>query len=242
MKKFVVLAFTATIALGVSLTSCNTKGGNVRLSSPVDTAAYAIGVANGEGFRMMLESFPGEELDVDKLLAGLEAALKGNSSSMKMTSAEARDFLNEYVMLAQIKEAEKNQKASEAFLEKNKKEAGVITTESGLQYKVVKEGTGAKPTLEDRVKVHYTGTTMEGKVFDSTSGRKEPAELGLKQVIKGWQEGIQMMSVGSKYIFWIPSNLAYGAQGAGRDIKPNSALKFEVELVDIVKPDANKKK
>ena len=161
---------------------------------------------------------------------------------MKMTSAEARDFLNEYVMLAQIKEAEKNQKASEAFLEKNKKEAGVITTESGLQYKVVKEGTGAKPTLEDRVKVHYTGTTMEGKVFDSTSGRKEPAELGLKQVIKGWQEGIQMMSVGSKYIFWIPSNLAYGAQGAGRDIKPNSALKFEVELVDIVKPDANKKK
>ena len=135
MKKFVVLAFTATIALGVSLTSCNTKGGNVRLSSPVDTAAYAIGVANGEGFRMMLESFPGEELDVDKLLAGLEAALKGDSSSMKMTSAEARDFLNEYVMLAQIKEAEKNQKASEAFLEKNKKEAGVITTESGLQYK-----------------------------------------------------------------------------------------------------------
>ena len=108
MKKFVVLAFTATIALGVSLTSCNTKGGNVRLSSPVDTAAYAIGVANGEGFRMMLESFPGEDLDVDKLLAGLEAALKGDSSSMKMTSAEARDFLNEYVMLAQIKEAEKS--------------------------------------------------------------------------------------------------------------------------------------
>ena len=85
------------------------------------------------------------------------------------------------------------------------------------------------------MKVHYTGTTMEGKVFDSTSGRKEPAELGLKQVIKGWQEGIQMMSVGSKYIFWIPSELAYGERAAGPEIKPNSVLKFEVELLDIVK-------
>ena len=115
-----------------------------------------------------------------------------------------------------------------------------MTTERGLQYQVITEGTGAKPTETDKVKVHYTGTLLDGTKFDSSLDRGEPAEFGVNQVIKGWTEGLQIMPVGSKYIFWIPSELAYGERGAGRDIKPNSVLKFEVELLEIVKDDAKK--
>ena len=114
-------------------------------------------------------------------------------------------------------------------------EANVDDLIAGLQYKVEKEGTGAKPTATDKVKVHYTGTLLDGTKFDSSVDRGEPAEFGVGQVIKGWTEGLQIMPVGSKYIFWIPAELAYGERGAGQDIKPNSVLKFEVELLDIVK-------
>ena len=104
-----------------------------------------------------------------------------------------------------------------------------------MQYKVITEGTGAKPTEKDRVKVHYTGTLLDGTKFDSSVDRGEPAEFGVTQVIKGWTEGLQIMPVGSKYIFWIPSELAYGDRPAGPTIKANSVLKFEVELLEIVK-------
>ena len=122
----------------------------------------------------------------------------------------------------------------------NKTMSGVITTESGLQYQVVTEGKGAKPTADDKVKVHYTGTLLNGTKFDSSVDRGEPAEFGVGQVIKGWTEVLQLMPVGSKYIVWIPSELAYGERGAGADIRPNSTLKFEIELLEIVKDDAKK--
>ena len=122
----------------------------------------------------------------------------------------------------------------------NKTKSGVITTESGLQYQVVTEGKGAKPTADDKVKVHYTGTLLNGTKFDSSVDRGEPAEFGVGQVIKGWTEVLQLMPVGSKYIVWIPSELAYGERGAGADIRPNSTLKFEIELLEIVKDDAKK--
>ena len=120
-------------------------------------------------------------------------------------------------------------------MNENKTKKDVITTESGLQYQVVTEGTGEKPTAEDKVKVHYTGTLLDGTVFDSSVERGEPAEFGVGQVIKGWTEVLQLMPAGSKYIVWIPSELAYGERGAGGDIKPNSTLKFEIELLEIVK-------
>ena len=116
----------------------------------------------------------------------------------------------------------------------------MITTESGLQYQVVTEGKGAKPTADDKVKVHYTGTLLDGTKFDSSVDRGEPAEFGVGQVIKGWTEVLQLMPVGSKYIVWIPSELAYGERGAGADIRANSTLKFEIELLEIVKDDAKK--
>lgn len=119
------------------------------------------------------------------------------------------------------------------FLEENGKKEGVVTTESGLQYLVLQEGTGKKPTEYDTVVVHYAGTLLSGTEFDSSYKNLEPVSFPLNRVIKGWTEGLQLMNVGAKFRFFIPSNLAYGPRGAGRDIGPNETLIFEVELLDI---------
>lgn len=239
MKKMNVLVATALIALSVSATSCDSKR-SANLKAGVDSASYAIGVANGAMFKESLKGMPGDPVNVDALLAGFEASMKGDSSSLKMTAEQAQTFLQTYFMEAQAKVSAAQKAEGDKFLAENKTKAGVITTESGLQYKVVKEGTGAKPAAEDKVKVQYTGKTLDGKVFDSSVERGQPAEFVVNQVIKGWTEGLQIMPVGSKYIFWIPSELAYGEHGAGQDIKPNSTLEFEVELIDIVKGEATK--
>jgi len=124
-----------------------------------------------------------------------------------------------------------NQAAGEKFLAENAKKDGIITTASGLQYQVISEGTGASPSASDNVTVHYKGTTLDGKEFDSSYSRGAPATFPLNRVIAGWTEGLQLMKEGAKYRFYIPANLAYGERGAGRDIGPNSALIFEVELI-----------
>lgn len=232
MKKVSVLVATAVVALGISATSCDSKK-SANLKTAVDSASYAIGVNTGAGYKDNLKTLPGGEANVDALIAGFVQAIKGDST--QMSPAEAQAYLQTYFVEASAKEATKNKEAGEAFLAENKTKEGVITTESGLQYKVEVEGTGAKPTAEDRVKVHYTGTLLDGTKFDSSIDRGEPAEFGVSQVITGWTEGLQIMPVGSKYTFWIPSELAYGERGAGADIKPNSTLKFEVELLEILK-------
>lgn len=231
MKKLSVLAATAIVALGVSATSCDSHP-TANLKTAIDSASYAIGVSTGAGYKENLKTLPGGEANVDALIAGFVQAIKGDST--KMTPQAAQAYLQTYFVEASAKEAQKLKEEGEKFLAENKTKEGVITTESGLQYKVEKEGTGAKPTANDKVKVHYTGTLLDGTKFDSSVDRGEPAEFGVGQVIKGWTEGLQIMPVGSKYIFWIPSELAYGERGAGQDIKPNSVLKFEVELLDIV--------
>ncbi|MDD2436793.1 MAG: FKBP-type peptidyl-prolyl cis-trans isomerase [Massilibacteroides sp.] len=238
MKKISVLAVTAIVAMGISATSCDSKK-NANLKTAVDSASYAIGVNTGANYKENLKTLPGGEANVDALIAGFVQAIKGDSTKMSMTEAQA--YLQTYFVEASAKESSKTKEEGKAFLAENKTKEGVITTESGLQYKVVVEGTGAKPAATDRVKVHYTGTLLNGTKFDSSLDRGEPSEFGVSQVIPGWMEGLQIMPVGSKYIFWIPSDLAYGERGAGQDIKPNSTLKFEVELLDIVKPDDAKK-
>mgnify|MGYP000668244921 FL=1 len=154
---------------------------------------------------------------------------------MKMTPQAAQAYVQTYFMEASARDAKKTKEEGEKFLAENKSKKDVFTTESGLQYQVVTEGTGDKPTATDKVKVHYTGTLLDGTKFDSSVDRGEPMEFPVNGVIKGWTEVLQLMPVGSKYIVWIPSDLAYGERGAGQDIKPNSTLKFEIELLEIVK-------
>jgi FKBP-type peptidyl-prolyl cis-trans isomerase FklB len=141
-----------------------------------------------------------------------------------------------YMQRLKTEKASGNKKAGEVFLAANKTKPGVISTPSGLQYIVLKEGSGPKPGLTDKVKCHYHGTLIDGRVFDSSVDRGQPIELSVNGVIAGWTEALQLMSVGSKWKLFIPSNLAYGDQQAGALIAPGSTLIFDIELLDIIKP------
>jgi FKBP-type peptidyl-prolyl cis-trans isomerase FklB len=153
---------------------------------------------------------------------------------LEMSIQEAQAIINDYFQQLQEKAYEQNIKEGKNFLVENAKRAEVKTTVSGLQYEIIKEGKGQKPAASDRVKVHYHGTLINGNVFDSSVNRGEPATFGVTQVIQGWVEALQLMPVGSKWKLYIPSELAYGAQGAGQSIAPHTTLIFEVELLDIV--------
>lgn len=157
------------------------------------------------------------------------------NDSLKMSQEEANAFLQQYFTAIQQKQGEVAAEEGNIFLAENAKREGVKVTASGLQYEVVTMGTGEKPKATDQVTVHYTGKLINGKVFDSSVQRGQPATFGLNQVIPGWTEGLQLMPVGSKFILYLPYNLAYGQRGAGNDIPPYAALVFEVELLDIAK-------
>ena len=179
------------------------------------------------------------ELDFKQVLAaisdvssGKEPALEIEEYHKNMQSFQQK--VQEAARNAAAQAAEANVKAGKEFLEANKAKEGVQVTASGLQYKVLAEGTGKKPVSTDKVKVHYTGKLIDGNVFDSSVQRGEPAVFGVTQVIPGWVEGLQLMNVGSKYEFVIPSELAYGERGAGNATPPCSVLVFEVELLEIV--------
>ncbi|MDB6132986.1 MAG: peptidylprolyl isomerase FKBP-type [Verrucomicrobiales bacterium] len=205
--------------------------------NPAATAdpSYVIGTNIAQNMKSQ-----GVEVNLDSLLAGMKDVLHGKGS--KFSQAEAQEIMSKFQADMQTKAAAKAEASSKtnadegkAFLEKNGKAEGVKTTASGLQYQVIKEGTGAKPKATDKVKVHYHGTLLNGTVFDSSVDKGEPISFPLDGVIKGWTEGVQLMPVGSKYKFFIPSELAYGSRGAGNDIGPNATLIFEVELLDIEK-------
>lgn len=233
MKKISVLVATAIVAMGI--TSCGDSHKSASLKTAADSVSYAIGISTGAGYKENLKTLPGDPANVDDLIAGFIQAIKGDSSAMKMTPQAAQAYVQTYFMEASARDAKKTKEEGEKFLAENKSKKDVFTTESGLQYQVVTEGTGDKPTATDKVKVHYTGTLLDGTKFDSSVDRGEPMEFPVNGVIKGWTEVLQLMPVGSKYIVWIPSDLAYGERVAGQDIKPNSTLKFEIELLEIVK-------
>ena len=205
------------------------------IASTKDSVSYSIGVFMAQNLKQQGIS----DLNTALLMRGLEEAIKGQPTQLSL--AECGQVMNSYMQKQMaVRNAEstklsaENKKAGSTFLAENKAKPGVITTASGLQYSVEKEGTGAKPTDKDRVKVHYTGRLLDGKVFDS-SAERGPAEFGVNEVIRGWTEALQLMPVGSKWKLYIPSDLAYGDRGMGGEIKPGATLVFDVELLDIVK-------
>jgi FKBP-type peptidyl-prolyl cis-trans isomerase FkpA len=184
-----------------------------------------------------------DEIDLPIVIQAMETALKDGKLLLSEEEAtEVQKAFSEHLQAKRVAEqqaaAKKNKEEGEAFLAKNRSGAGVKTTASGLQYKIVSEGKGPKPQATDTVKVHYTGTLLDGTKFDSSVDRGTPATFALNQVIPGWTEGLQLMPAGSKFTFWIPSDLAYGDRGTPGPIGPNSTLKFDVELLEIVKPGA----
>ncbi len=202
----------------------------------MDKVSYSLGLNIGRQFKQMgLDS----SFSVDDFAAAIKDTLQGND--LKVNPAEAQRVLNEFFeeldkkqQAATAEMAKAAKAAGEKFLQENAKKPGVTVTASGLQYTVLTEGTGKKPTADNTVRCHYEGTLIDGTVFDSSYRRGEPAEFGLRQVISGWTEGVQLMSEGAKYRFFIPYNLAYGERGAGSDIPPFAALIFDVELIKVL--------
>lgn len=234
MKNSIIYGLVLVLALSAS---CQQGGKSVKLQSNIDSVSYAIGVLVGTNNLKQLENAPGGgEINKEAMAAAFSASTLGKDSII--TPEQAQALVQKFFEGASQRQSQKNLEEGNAYLEKNKAREGVTTTPSGLQYEVITEGTGPKPTAADQVRVHYHGTLIDGKVFDSSVDRGEPVVFGVGQVIPGWTEALQLMPVGSKWKIYLPSNIAYGERGAGGDIGPNAALIFEVELLEIVKPDA----
>jgi len=234
MTKMNLKSVGIIVAASTVLAACQPKSGSktVTLANENDSASYALGVLIGQNNKQNLDASPGtKDLNVDILMNAFEKQMKGEES--QMDAAKANTLIQGFFEKVSAREATKNAEEGKAFLETNKAKAGVVTTASGLQYEILKEGTGPKPTAQQNVKCHYHGTLINGTVFDSSVDRGEPATFNVSQVIPGWTEALQLMPVGSKWKLYIPGELAYGERGAGKDIGPNSALIFEVELLEI---------
>jgi FKBP-type peptidyl-prolyl cis-trans isomerase FklB len=228
MKKYIVVALMLSLFGSVLLAQNKTAP-----KTQKEKVSYSIGVNIGKNMKI-------QGIDVDQafLIQGMKDGLNGAKTAMseKDMDATMNSFQQEMMTKMQAKQkvdGEKNKKAGDAFLAANKNKDGVITLPSGLQYKILKEGNGAKPTATQTVKCNYRGTLIDGKEFDSSYKRGEPAEFPVGQVIKGWTEALQLMPVGSKWELFIPSDLAYGPNGSGQTIGPNSTLIFEIELISI---------
>ena len=213
---------------------------NVALKDQKDKVNYSIGMDIGNTLKNL-----SVDVNFDILVQGIRDVLSGNKTLL--TAQESRDIIIAFQkemaakQMERMKElGEKNKKEGETFFAENKIKEGVITRPSGLQYKVIKEGTGEMPKPTDTVTTHYIGTLIDGTEFDSSYRRGQPATFKVNGVITGWTEALQMMKAGSKWRLFVPPHLAYGERGTGRDIGPNATLIFDVELLSIVKEDADK--
>ena len=212
-----------------------TRGG---MKTEREQVSYVIGMQIGESLKGAKD-----EVDLDTLFKAVRSTIDGKEPLM--TQEEAMQVMQDFSMRMQAKQmaefqeaGKRNAEEGEKFFAENGKKQGVQTTDSGLQYEVLTAGEGARPSAGDTVRVHYRGSLLDGEVFDGSYARGEPVEFALAQVVPGWQEGLQLMPVGSKYRLWIPGKLGYGEQGTpGGPIGPNATLVFEVELLDIVSGD-----
>lgn len=230
MKLHRLAASVAVLTL--VLAGCdNTAAVSSDLKTPAEKASYGIGLSMGKN----LSQEGMDDLDGQAVALGIEDALAKKDQRLSDDELmEAFSFLQARAQERMSALNDQNAKDGADFLAENAKRDGVQTTESGLQYEVVSKAEGAKPKVSDVVSVHYTGTLIDGSVFDSSVERGEPVEFPVGGVIPGWVEGLQLMSLGEKYKFYIPSELAYGAQSPTAEIPANSTLIFEVELLDIV--------
>lgn len=194
----------------------------------MDKLSYALGLSMGNNF---IHSGI-KELNADDFAAALKTVYNGEKA--EMTIDEAKQVVNDFFTKLEEEQVKQNEVVGKKFLEENAKQEGVTVTKSGLQYRIVKEGTGKQPGATDQVTVHYTGRLIDGTVFDSSVERGQPATFGVNQVIPGWVEALQMMKEGAEWQLYIPSELAYGAHGAGA-IGPNSTLIFDVQLIKVGK-------
>lgn len=250
-------AAVALAALAVSITACNPSGDKAKtegkteeakkdegpsipgLPTEKDKVSYMIGLQMGKSLEQVKD-----EVDVDVIAKAIKTSIAGDKPLMDDKQAQqiAEAFgrkMQEKMIAKRMADAEKNKAEGEKFLAENAKKPDVKTTASGLQYQVITEGTGPKPKDSDVVKVHYKGTLLDGKTFDSSYDRGTPATFPLAGVIPGWREGLALMPVGSKYKLWIPASVGYGEAGTpGGPIGPNATLVFEVELLEIEKPEA----
>lgn len=225
-------------AIATALVGCQPKveKKELKLETDEQKVSYGIGLMEGKRFKQDFN------VDIDAFTAGLKSSIKDEKPLM--TEEEIKTTIQAFGQKLMAKReadqkaaADKNKTASDAFLAENAKKEGVKTTASGLQYKVVSEGKGAKPKADETVEVNYKGTLIDGTEFDSSYKRNQSVTFPVSGVIPGWTEALQLMPVGSKYELYIPSDLAYGPGGTGGVIGPNQALIFEVELVDIKKPE-----
>jgi FKBP-type peptidyl-prolyl cis-trans isomerase len=234
MKRISVILFAAVASL--AMVSCNNESAKVELKTFDDSLSYAIGMR-------LHDIYMGDRLNEETDSTIVKSAFADMVGGTAILTAEQEEQVimafftkkQEEQQKEQAKQYESTKAEGENFLAANAKRPEVKTTESGLQYEVITEGKGPKPSETDVVKVHYKGTLIDGTVFDSSYDRGEPAEFPLNGVIKGWTEGLQLMSVGSKYKLYIPYQLGYGERGAGGTIQPYSALIFDVELLEIKK-------
>lgn len=223
-----------TLAVGAMAASCNTGSmtqTSVSMKTAADTASYYLGYMYGSG----MQRTGLKEPNMEAILAGMNTAIQGKETGANPQAMEM--YLNNYFQQLAMKMAEANLEKGQKFMAENAKKEGVKELVDGIQYKVIKEGNGAKPAATDVVKVHYKGTLIDGTEFDSSIKRGEPAEFPLNRVIAGWTKSLQEMTVGSKWELYIPADQAYGQRGSG-PIGPNETLIFQVELLDIVTPQA----
>jgi len=227
--------FITLTLLGVFFfVSCQTKLTDVSLKSEVDSVSYCIGLSIGSN----LKTSPMKEINYLAIAKGME---DGFGETGTIDPYEANRIISVYMQRLENDQVAKNSQSGKEFLEQNKSKSGVITLESGLQYRVIREGTGPKPQLTDNVTVHYHGTLVDGTVFDSSIDRGEPASFPVNGVIMGWQEALQLMPVGSKWELFVPSELGYGDRAMpGSKIEANMVLIFEVELISINEPEPEK--
>ncbi|MBN2520997.1 MAG: FKBP-type peptidyl-prolyl cis-trans isomerase [Bacteroidales bacterium] len=208
--------------------SCTQLTKDTKIVTSADSVSYAIGVSIGSNIKPQFE-----DIDPYIIAKGIEDVYNEKETMFDLT--EANNFINKYAYNKYLIKADDNKKRGETFLNENRDKPGVITTESGLQYKIIEEGVGPSPRLKDQVKVHYKGALIDGTVFDSSYDRGEPATFQVTRVIKGWTEALLLMKTGSKWVLYIPSDLAYGLNGSRNKIGPNETLIFDVELIEIIR-------